>query len=70
MHTGNVQADFGRDILNRRVVVFWEGDGMSYSGTIQDYSATSDTHYIVYDDGELTRTPTGTLTGVLAGDLT
>ena len=35
-----------------RVQVFWEGDGLWFAGTVAEYIPISDSHLVVYDDGD------------------
>ena len=40
------------NVLGRRVRVWWELEDAWFNGVIRDYSATSEEHLIVYEDGE------------------
>ena len=48
---------FGHDLqmINRRVRVYWEDDGMWYSGKVREFDVVDGSHLVLYDDGELKR---------------
>ncbi|MCO5560048.1 hypothetical protein L7F22_013654 [Adiantum nelumboides] len=43
---------FGKELLNKRVQVYWPMDKRFYRGTIRSYNSVKKLHDVVYDDGD------------------
>ena len=52
---------YGREVLGRRVRIFWPEEDAWYSGRVKDVSLVDDTHYVLYDDGETRWEPLSTV---------
>ena len=42
----------GKGLVGERISVFWEDDAAWYSGSIREYTEATETHLVVYDDGD------------------
>jgi hypothetical protein len=42
----------GKGLVGQRICVFWAAEATWYSGSIRDYTETTETHLVVYDDGD------------------
>ena len=47
------KKEFGRDMIGRRLKVWWGGDEKYYAGFVRDFNSKSGKHKIVYDDKEV-----------------
>jgi hypothetical protein len=42
----------GKGLVGERISVFWEDEAAWYSGSIREYTEATETHLVVYDDGD------------------
>ena len=43
---------YERDIVGRRVSVYWEDDATWFKGVVKDYNPVENEHCVLYDDGD------------------
>ena len=50
-------VSYNERLLGARVRVWWENDKEWYAGTVMEYSAATNMHTVVYDDGDQREEP-------------
>ncbi|KAI5067093.1 hypothetical protein GOP47_0017621 [Adiantum capillus-veneris] len=52
LKVGKKKESFGKELLNKRVQVYWPMDKRFYQGTIRSFNPVKKLHEVIYDDGD------------------